>query len=283
MSAPLPALDAEIARNYIRYLTDSGAADSMETRLQFCEKSGTHIKLLLANPHIASIASLYGAHSTLERLLDMSLRDYLRYHYYYLHLGFRYGAPELQQTWLGQRLIKSPFDCWAYQELIYETKPDVLIELGVMFGGSSIFFAHLFDLMGHGEVLGIDVDLSRVEHNGHPRVTYLQGSSVSEETLAQVRARVKGKRVMVIADSDHEKRHVLAELRAYAEFIPVGGYLVAEDSLNDVMGYHPVPNEGPKAAAQQFLAENQDFAPDLRIAEKYVLTISPYGFLKRIR
>jgi cephalosporin hydroxylase len=279
----LVPLDKTVAVEYLRFLLDTDAADSFASRQAYCEKKKVHPKLLFANPHLGAIEKLMGDHSSFERLQDMTLRDYMKYHYYYLHLGFRYGAPDLQQTWLGHRLIKSPMDCWIYQELVYATKPDVVIELGVMFGGSSIFFANLFDMMGHGEVIGIDIDLSKVEHKGHKRVTYLKGSSVSDEMIAEIKKRVKGKKVMVIADSDHEKMHVLEELRKYAQFIPVGGYLICEDSLNDVMGYHPVPNEGPQAAAKVFLAENKSFQADMRVAEKFVLTISPYGFLKRVK
>ena len=92
-----------------------------------------------------------------------------------------------------------------------------------------------------------------------------------------------GKRVLVIADSDHEKGHVLREIRAYAPMVHVGGYFVVEDALNDVMGYHPVPNEGPKAAAETFLAENDDFVADRRWAERYVMTLNPDGFLLRVK
>ena len=84
----------------------------------------------------------------MERLGDMTLRDYMMYHYYYLHQGYRYGARRHQQRWLGHDIIKTPQDCWVYQEIIFETKPDVIIELGVMFGGATHFFASILDLDG---------------------------------------------------------------------------------------------------------------------------------------
>jgi len=280
---PALALDKEIAQKYLRHLLEVDAVDSPDERKAFCDAQGFHPKLLYANPHIAEISKLFSDDSNIERLLDMTLRDYLAYHYYYVHQGYRYGAPELQQRWLGHDIIKTPMDCWVYQEIIFNTKPDVLIELGVMFGGASHFFASVFDMMGHGEVLGIDVSLSKVKDEAHPRISYIEGSSTAEDTLEEVRRRVAGKKVMVIADSDHEKNHVLAETRMYSEFVPVGGYFVVEDSLNDVMGYHPVPNEGPKAAAVQFLSESGKFVSDTRFGERYILSLNPHGYLLRVK
>jgi len=277
------ALDRDIARDYVRHLVDAKQSDTPRARLDFCTRARVHPKLLQFNPHIREIASLFGETSNVERLLDMTLRDYLHYHYYFIHQGYRYGAGELQQRWLGHDIIKTPWDCWIYQEIIWDTRPDVIIELGVMFGGASHYFASLLDMIGHGEVIGIDLSLDKVRRIDNKRISYIAGSSVAPDTIEEVRRRVAGRRALVIADSDHEKNHVLAELRAYAEFVPVGGYLVAEDSLNDVMGHHPVPNEGPQAAAKTFLAENDSFVPDRRFAERYVLTLNPDGYLKRIK
>ncbi|MBL8697271.1 MAG: cephalosporin hydroxylase [Alphaproteobacteria bacterium] len=282
-SAAAQALDREIARDYVRFLVDARQTDSPRARLDFCARAQVHPKLLHYNPHIRDVASLFGDASNVERLLDMTLRDYLYYHYYFIHQGYRYGAGDLQQRWLGQDIIKTPWDCWIYQEIIWETKPDIVIELGVMFGGASHFFASILDMIGHGEVLGIDLTLEKVRSINSKRISYLAGSSTAPETIEEVRRRVAGRRALVIADSDHEKSHVLAELRAYAEFVPVGGYLVAEDSLNDVMGHHPVPNEGPQAAAKAFAAENDCFVADRRFAERYILTLNPDGYLKRVK
>jgi cephalosporin hydroxylase len=276
-------LDQEIALEYVRYLVESSVDDTPDARRDFCEQRGHHQKLLHNNPHIRSIESLFGRRSSIERLGDMTLREYLRYHHYYLHQGYRYGVPRLQQKWLGHDIIKTPQDCWVYQEIIFETRPDVIVELGVMFGGATHFYASMLDLVGSGEVLGIDVTLAKAKPPENRRITYIEGSSTSEEILAEVRVRTRGKRVLVISDSDHEKNHVLAELHAYAPFVNLGGYFIVEDSLNDVMGFHPVPNEGPQAAARVFLAENDAFAIDRRWCERYVMTLNPDGFLRRVK
>jgi cephalosporin hydroxylase len=276
-------LDKEIALKYVTYLVDKRIADLPETRRDFCAEAGYHPKLLYNNPHIASIAKLFQDQSSIERLGDMTLREWLMYHYYYLHQGYRYGAPELQQRWLGHDIIKTPMDCWVYQEIIHETRPDYVIELGVMFGGATHFYASILELVGHGEVIGIDVSLAKAKAPQSARIRYLEGSSTDPEMVEKVGALCRGKRVLVIADSDHEKNHVLAEILAYAPMVHVGGYFVVEDSLNDVMGYHPVPNEGPKAAADAFLAENDAFIADRRWGERYVMTLNPNGFLLRVK
>lgn len=276
-------LDKEIALKYVTYLVEKRIADLPETRRDFCEASGFHAKLLNNNPHIGAVAKLFQDQSSIERLGDMSLRDYLMYHYYYIHQGYRYGAGQLQQRWLGHDLIKTPMDCWVYQEIIWETRPDLVIELGVMFGGATHFYASILELLGHGEVIGIDVSLAKAKPAQSKRIRYLEGSSTAPEMVEKIRAAASGKRVLVIADSDHEKSHVLAEIRAYAPMVHVGGYFVVEDSLNDVMGYHPVPNEGPKAACHEFLAENDDFVTDRRWGERYIMTLNPDGFLLRVK
>ncbi|WP_374372719.1 CmcI family methyltransferase [Dongia sp.] len=279
---PLP-LDKEIAQRYVQFLVQSQRDDDPEARRAFCEAQGFHQKLLHNNPHIAAIEKLFQDQSSMERLGDMTLRDYMMYHYYYIHQGYRYGAPRHQQRWLGHDIIKTPQDCWVYQEIIHETKPDVVIELGIMFGGATHFFASILDLVGHGEVLGIDISLAKAKPPENKRITYIEGSSTSEGVLEQVRRKAAGKRVLVIADSDHEKNHVLGEIRAYAPFVHVGGYFIVEDSLNDVMGYHPVPNEGPKAAAEAFLRESDDFVYDRRWGERYIMSLNPNGVLLRVK
>lgn len=280
---PPLALDREIALKYVAWLVERRADDGPEARREFCEDAGIHPKLLHSNPHVGAIGKLFRDQSSIERLGDMTLRDYLRYHYYYIHQGYRYGAPRLQQKWLGHDIIKTPMDCWVYQEIIFETRPDYVIELGVMFGGATHFYASILDLVGHGEVLGIDVSLAKARGPDNPRIRYLEGSSTAPEMVERVRSIVAGKRVLVIADSDHEKNHVLAEIRAYAPMVHVGGYFVVEDSLNDTMGYHPVPNEGPQAAAHAFMASDDRFVVDRRWGERYVMTLNPDGFLLRVK
>lgn len=280
---PNRARDQELALDYVRFLTESRRIDSPDSRQIFCQERAVHPKLLYFNPHIRAIAGLFSSTSNIERLLDMPLRDWLLYHHHYVHQGYRYGLPDLQQKWFGHDILKSPMDCWIYQEILWRTRPDFVIELGVMFGGASHFFASLCELLGHGEVLGIDISLANAKPPESKRIQYLEGSSTSPELFAEVKGRVNGKKVLIIADSDHEKSHVLSELRLYSTLVPVGCYYVVEDSLNDVMSWHPVPNEGPQSAARQFVAENDAFVADRRWAERYILSLNPLGFLLRVK
>jgi cephalosporin hydroxylase len=215
--------------------------------------------------------------------MDMTVREWTLYHHHYVHQAYRYGDPEMQQRWLNHDILKSPFDCWIYQELIYKIKPDYIIELGIMFGGATHFYASICDLVGHGKVLGIDISLAKVESIDNERITLIEGSSSSQETFDKVKEIVNGGSVLVIADSDHEKNHCLAELRLFSQLVTVGSYYVVEDSLNDPMHWHPVPNEGPQAAALAFMEETDDFVVDTRYAEKYIFSLSPLGFLLRIK
>ena len=277
------ALDRAIARDYVRHLVDAQKSDTPHARLDFCRRAQVHPKLLHFNPHIREIASLFGEGSNLERLLDMTLRDYLQYHHHFIHLGSRYGASHLQQRWLGGDIAKSPWDCWIYQEIIWETRPDVIIDLGGTESGAAHFLASLMDLIGHGEVVVVDAGADKAPAIDKSRVSCIAGSSLAPATIAEVRRRVDRRRALVFAGSDIDKRPVLEELRAYAAFVPVGGYLIAENSIADILGHHPFPNEGAQQAVTAFLAESDNFVADRRFAERYVLTLNPDGYLKRIK
>lgn len=189
----------------------------------------------------------------------------------------------LEQTrWLGVTVWKCPLDLWVYQELASEVRPDLIVESGTAFGGSALYLASICDLLGHGRVLTIDI-ASQPGHPAHPRITYLQGSSIAPETLAAVRRAIRpGERVLAILDSDHRKAHVLAELRAYGPLVTPGSYLIVEDT--NLNGHPVLPHfgPGPREAVQAFLAETDAFVPD-RTREKFMLTFNAGGYLRRVR
>lgn len=195
---------------------------------------------------------------------------------------FYYGDPAWQNTtWFGTTTLKCPLDLWIYQELIYKLKPEVIVECGTSHGGSARYLASLFDLIGHGEIITIDIE-PKPNRPVHPRIHYVNGSSTAPEIVTQVKAKLNGrKNVMVILDSDHSRDHVLGEIRAYHDLVPVGGYLIVEDT--NING-HPVYKSfgpGPMEAVNDFLAENKNFVID-REQEKFYLTFNPRGYLKRI-
>ncbi len=191
----------------------------------------------------------------------------------------RQGSMDLH--WFGHRTMKSPMDLWAYQEIVVETKPEVIVECGTAYGGSSYFLASLFDLLDRGEIVTIDIE-ARPGQPTHPRITRIIGSSTDPAVVAEVRRRVGGRRTMVILDSDHHQAHVGAELEAYRAIVSVGCYLVVEDT--NVNGHPVVPDHGPGPfeAVEAFLPGAPEYAVD-RERERFMLTVSPGGFLRRTR
>ncbi len=184
--------------------------------------------------------------------------------------------------WFGVPAMKTPLDLWVFQEIIHETRPDVIVEMGTYKGGSAYFFASMFDLLGHGRVLTVDIE----DYPGrpeHPRITYVLGDSTSESTAEIVRASIgESEKVMVVLDSKHTKEHVLKELRLYADLVSNGNYLVVEDT--NLNGHPVMPYYGPaaKEAVDEFLIGDKDFESD-RSREKFGLTFQPGGWLKRVR
>jgi cephalosporin hydroxylase len=182
--------------------------------------------------------------------------------------------------WLGVPAQKCPFDLWVYQELLHELRPAVIVECGTADGGSALFLASICDLLGEGEIVTVDIR-ETPDRPQHDRVTYLTGSSTAPEIVQAMQERVAGRSpVLVILDSNHERDHVLAEMRLYGPLVTPGSYLVVEDS--NING-HPVLPEfgpGPLEAIDAFLAESDEFAVD-ESREKYFLTFNPRGYLRK--
>jgi cephalosporin hydroxylase len=188
----------------------------------------------------------------------------------------------MQTTWLGTPLLKCPLDLWIYQEMIYELKPDVIIETGTHKGGSAMFMAYLLDSIGKGKI--VTIDIAPLEMPKHPRVDYIIGSSTADETISKVKGMIKeGDKVLIILDSDHRRDHVLEELRKYNALATKGSYIIVEDSN---VGGHPVYKRygpGPYEAIEAFLSESagKNFSID-KSREKFYLTFNPNGYLKKI-
>jgi cephalosporin hydroxylase len=183
-------------------------------------------------------------------------------------------------TWLGSQALKNPLDLWVYQEIIAETRPELIVETGTYRGGSAHFLASICDLLGAGEVISIDIEPLRDDYPQHPRITYLAGrSSTDPDVVAEVAARAAGRRTLVVLDSDHSQAHVEAELAAYAPLVPVGCYLVVEDSNIGQIRKDLLP--GPLQAIEKFVAGTDEFVID-REREKFLITFNPSGYLRRV-
>ncbi len=193
---------------------------------------------------------------------------------------FRRQAYE-KTYWMGRPAAKCPMDMWMYQELVHALETDLLIETGTLHGGSALFFAHLFDILGHGKVLSIDIEM-RNNLPSHPRIEYLNGSSIDDKILDQVKKQSDAaKSVTVILDSDHKADYKLRELRAYSSFVTNGNYMIAEDSCFDYYPAWPEYGPGPAHAVRAFIEENQSFQVD-RNPELHLISFAPMAFLKRV-
>jgi cephalosporin hydroxylase len=183
-------------------------------------------------------------------------------------------------TWLGAQALKNPLDLWVYQEIVAETRPELIVETGTYRGGSALFLASICDLVGRGEVVSIDIEPEREDYPRNPRITYLAGrSSTDPDVVSEVRERAAGRRLLVVLDSDHSQAHVAAELEAYAPLVPVGCYVVVEDSNIGRIRKDLVP--GPLEAVEAFLARTSEFEVD-REREKFLITFNPSGYLRRV-
>ena len=211
-----------------------------------------------------------------RRRLGMSLRTWLLHH----QLEILFDKPH----WMGVRALKNPLDAWVYQEIIYETKPQAIIEIGSAEGGSTLFFAHMLDLLGDGIVVSIDIDRSGWAIAGrHPRIVELTGDSASDEIVDRARELCRDKRVLVIHDGDHRREQVRLDLERYAPLVTPGSYLIVEDGIIDlyrpgdgIAGFDP----GPLSATQEFLRGAPEFTVD-KDRERYLITANPDGFLRR--
>lgn len=199
------------------------------------------------------------------------------FHKLYYHKGSTW-----QKTyWMGVPVQKLPSDLFIYQEILYEIRPDIIIETGTFAGGSAYYMAHICDILGHGKIITIDINRYK-NRPFHLRIKYIQGSSINPEIIQEVRNSImKDLKVLVILDSDHSEKHVRQELDLYSKFVTKGSYLIVEDSnINDHPVY-PTFGPGPMEAVDDFLLTNEDFIIDLS-REKFLMTFNPRGYLKRI-
>ena len=182
--------------------------------------------------------------------------------------------------WLGVPTQKCPLDLWIYQEILYEQRPDLIIETGTAHGGSALYLACVCDQLGRGEIVTVDV-FPIDGRPRHDRITYITGSSTAPEVVAEVERLAEGReRVFVILDSDHARDHVLDELRIYGSLVSPESYLVVEDTNVNGHPVFPEHEAGPMEAVDEFLAENDEFEIDLA-REKFFLTFNPRGFLRK--
>lgn len=205
-------------------------------------------------------------------------------------------------SWLGRPIMQYPQDILAMQELIWRVQPDLIVETGIAHGGSLIFYASMLELNAacggpaEARVLGVDIDIRA--HNDaairrHPmwkRISMIQASSIAPETIAQVRSQAATcHRILVCLDSNHTHDHVLAELKAYAPLTTVGSYCIVFDTIVEDFpaDFYPDrpwgPGNNPRTALREYLESNPGFEIDRSVGQKLLISVSPDGYLKRVR
>jgi cephalosporin hydroxylase len=207
----------------------------------------------------------------MEERLDMRLRKVLPI--------IQEGIME-KATYFGVGSQKNPMDAWVYQEIIHETRPDVIIEIGTAYGGGTLFLAHLCDLLGKGRIIGLDLSHENVPEvvKTHPRISLVEGDACQNFECIQ-KMISKDDRVLIIEDSSHTYDNTLNVLRLYSVLIKLGDYFIVEDS-HCHHGLDIGPNPGPYEAIETFVTENKDFEID-RSREHFLITANPKGYLRR--
>ncbi|MFN8708601.1 MAG: cephalosporin hydroxylase family protein [Planctomyces sp.] len=200
-------------------------------------------------------------------------------------------------SWLGRPIIQYPQDIVALQEVIWEVKPQLIIETGIAHGGSLILSSSLLQLIGgDGRVLGIDIEIrphnlaAIKEHRMAHRIDMIEGSSIDSNIAAEVQRAAAGKSpVMVILDSNHTHEHVLKELQLYSPLVTKGSYLLVFDTVVEQMSPDAFPDRpwkvgnNPYTAVQEFLSTNDRFELNAEIENKLLLTVGPGGWLKCVK
>lgn len=202
-----------------------------------------------------------------------------------------------QATWFGEPLLNLPQDMFAIQEIVWRTRPDYIVEVGVAWGGGLLFDATLLDLIGGKKVIGIDIFIPpdlRERLSAHQRLSdrlvLIEGSSTAAETLAEVKRLIGGSdKVLVILDSNHTHEHVLNELRAYSGIVGKGQYIVCGDTIVEYIPEQTHrtrpwgPGNNPATAVKQFLSETDRFVVDTAIDERLLFSCNPGGFLQAVK
>ena len=201
-----------------------------------------------------------------------------------------------QGTWLGEPVLNLPQDMFALQEIIFKTRPEYIIEIGVAWGGSLLFYSTLLEVLGGGEIIGVDIfipDDLKQRLNSHgklsERIHLINGSSVEQDTVDKVKA-ITGdsRKTMILLDSNHTHEHVYRELQLYAPLVEKGYYLICGDTIvedipeQDYRDRPWGPGDNPKTALNAFMKETNRFEVDSELENKLLFSCNPGGYLRCI-
>jgi cephalosporin hydroxylase len=186
--------------------------------------------------------------------------------------------------WLGVPVWQNVTDAWLLQEAIVEGSVDLVIECGTHRGGSAYFMGTIFDLLGRGSIITIDVENQR--EVDHPRVEYIIGSSTDPGVFARVRRLVSElhpEHILVFLDSDHSQAHVERELELYSDLVGIGDYMCVQDGCIDELRMLRADRPGPLRAVEKFIPSDDRFEVDEERSGRYLVSHSPKGWLHRVR
>ena len=200
-----------------------------------------------------------------------------------------------QFDWLGVPIIQMPEDLILFQDIVYKTQPDLIIETGVARGGSVVFWASVQKLCGiTGKVLGIDIDIRQHAKNAiinssfKDEIYLIEGSSVEDQVVSQVINHVsQHKKIMVVLDSNHTHEHVLSELEIYSKFVTKDCFMLVLDTVIDDLNIDPDrswgPGSSPKSAVKEFMLKNSaEFTREQSYEDRALLSVAPYGYWRKI-
>jgi cephalosporin hydroxylase len=202
-----------------------------------------------------------------------------------------------QTKWFGEPIINTPEDMFILQEIIYKTRPEFIIELGVAWGGQLLFFSTLMEILGGKKIIGVDIYIpSHVKkkilskRKLSKRIKLIEGSSVDEKIFNKIKKIIgNSKKVLLILDSDHTHNHVLKELNLYQQFVMKGQYMVCADTLiewipkNKKRPRNWGPGNNPMTALNEFFKKNDRFVVDDEIENKLLLSCNYRGYLKAVK
>ena len=188
-------------------------------------------------------------------------------------------------TWLGVPTIQNPLDVWITQEILFQVKPDFLVETGSLQGGSAALWATILaQINPDAKIISVDITDNVTTAKELPivkkMVTFLVGSSTDPAIFEKIEKQVRGKKVVVILDSAHTREHVYEELKLYSKLVPVGSYLIVQDT--GMVLPSPAILGWANLGVQDFMQENDQFIVD-RSRERLVITNNPGGYLRRVR
>jgi cephalosporin hydroxylase len=196
-------------------------------------------------------------------------------------LKIMHKATVIGNTYCGIPIMKSPLDSWMYREIIHRTRPDVIVEIGSKWGGSALMLQHVFDILGQGRVISIDINQSIIHEipRKHPNITFLEGDAL--ELHDEVDARIaRHEKVMIIEDSAHTYALTSAILKKYSHMIKSGYYFIIEDTIMN-HGLVRTPEKDPYKAVEDFVQKDPTFTID-RDMERFLITYNPKGYLRKL-